>query len=43
MPPKVQGFVLIKYGLLVGKPEGRRRQEDVVVDGPIILQWIFKK
>jgi hypothetical protein len=31
------------YRILVGRPEGRRPLEDPVVDGRIILKWIFKK
>ena len=30
------------YGVLVGKPE-RNHLEDPVVDGRIILRWIFRK
>jgi len=27
----------------VGKPEGKNHLEDPVVDGRIILRWIFRK
>jgi hypothetical protein len=31
------------YRVLVGKPMGKRHVEDSVVDGKIILRWIFRK
>jgi hypothetical protein len=31
------------YRILVGKPEGKDHWEDPVVDGRIILRWIFRK
>jgi hypothetical protein len=31
------------YSLLMGKPEGRNHLEDAVIDGKIILRWIFRK
>jgi hypothetical protein len=31
------------YGVLVGKPEGKRPLRDPDVDGMIILRWIFRK
>jgi hypothetical protein len=31
------------YGVLVGKPEGKRPLGDRHVDGRIILRWIFRK
>ena len=31
------------YRVLVGKPEGKNHSEDPVVDGRIILRWIFRK
>jgi len=31
------------YGVLVGKPEGKRPLGDPGVDGGIILTWIFRK
>ena len=31
------------YRVLVGKPEGKNHLEDLVVDGRIILRWIFRK
>ena len=36
-----EGRVL--YGVLVGKPEGKRPLRDPDVDGSIILRWIFRK
>jgi hypothetical protein len=37
------GQTKISYKILVGKPEGKRRLEDLNVDGRIILEWIFGK
>jgi hypothetical protein len=37
------GEVRSVYRVLVGKPEGKRRLEDPVVDGRIILGWMFRK
>ena len=31
------------YRILVGKPEGKNHLGDPVVDGRIILRWIFRK
>jgi len=31
------------YGVLLGKPEGKRRLGDPGVDWGIILKWIFRK
>jgi hypothetical protein len=31
------------YGVLEGKPEGKRPLEDQGVDRKIILRWIFRK
>jgi hypothetical protein len=31
------------YRVLVGKPEGKRPLGDPVVDGRIILRWMFRK
>jgi hypothetical protein len=31
------------YKILVGKPEGKIRLEDLGVDGKIILEWILGK
>jgi len=31
------------YRVLVGKPEGKNRLEDLGVDGMIVLKWIFMK
>jgi hypothetical protein len=31
------------YSVLVGKPEGKNHWGDPVVDGGMILEWIFRK
>jgi len=31
------------YKVLVGKPEGKNHLRDPVLDGRIILRWIFRK
>jgi hypothetical protein len=31
------------HKILVGKPEGKSRSEDLSVDGEIILEWILGK
>jgi len=31
------------YRVLVGKPEGKNTQKTQVLDGRIILRWIFRK
>jgi hypothetical protein len=31
------------YRILVGKPEGKRPQENLEVGGRIILEWIFER
>jgi hypothetical protein len=37
------GKRICAYGVLVGKPEGKRPLEDQGVDRRIILRWIFRK
>ena len=31
------------YGVLVGKPEGKKQLEEPGVDGRILLRWVFRK
>jgi hypothetical protein len=31
------------FRVVVGRPERRNNLEDLVVDGRVILKWIFKK
>jgi hypothetical protein len=33
----------VAYRVMVGKPAGKNHLEDLVLDGRIILRWIFRK
>ena len=43
MPTKKNLLLVLKYKILVGKPEGKNHWGDQDVDGRIILRWILRK